>query len=157
MADTALQTGAPAPDFSLPSQDGTVVSLADFAGRKVVLYFYPRADTPGCTREANDFTEQLGAFEDAGAVVLGVSKDTPAKLTKFADKHGLGITLLSDAESDVAEAYGVWREKSMYGRTFMGLERATFLIGPDGNLARIWRNVKVKGHADAVLAAVRDL
>lgn len=152
---TELTEGADAPDFSLPRDGGDTISLSDFAGKSVVLYFYPRDDTSGCTKEAIGFTEASEAFKDAGAVVLGVSKDTVAKHEKFRDKHNLGVALLSDADSDVCERYGVWVEKSMYGKSFMGIERATFLIGPDGKLQKIWRKVKVPGHVDAVLDAVK--
>ncbi|RVV99441.1 thioredoxin-dependent thiol peroxidase [Mesobaculum littorinae] len=152
-----LETGDPAPEVSLPRDGGETVALADFAGRPVVLYFYPRDDTPGCTKEAIGFTDRAGNFAAAGATVLGVSKDTVAKHEKFRDKYGLGVTLLSDADGDVAERYGVWVEKTMYGRTSMGIERATFLIAPDGTIARIWRKVKVDGHVDEVLAAVQEL
>jgi len=133
------------------------VSLADYKGRPVVLYFYPRDDTPGCTKEAIGFTERAEEFTATGATVLGVSKDTVAKHEKFVIKHSLGIVLLSDAESDVCERYGVWVEKNMYGRTSMGIERATFLIDGEGKVAQVWRKVKVPGHVDAVLDAVRAL
>lgn len=149
--------GAPAPDFDLPRDGGARVKLADFAGKAVVLYFYPRDDTPGCTKEAQGFTERADDFASAGAVVLGVSKDTVAKHEKFSAKYDLAIALLSDAEGDVCERYGVWVEKSMYGKTYMGIERATFLIAADGTIAQIWNKVKVPGHVDAVLEAVQAL
>jgi peroxiredoxin Q/BCP len=152
-----LEPGQPAPDVALPRDGGGDFTLADAAGKAVVLYFYPKDDTSGCTLEAVDFSRRLPDFEAAGAVVVGVSKDTVKSHDKFRDKHGLGIVLLSDADSDVAERYGVWREKSMYGRKYMGIERATFLIAPDGKLARIWRKVKVPGHVDVVLAAAKAL
>jgi peroxiredoxin Q/BCP len=152
---TALEPGQPAPDFALPRDGGGEVSLSGLKGRKVVLYFYPKDDTSGCTAEAIAFTAEAAAFEAAGAAVLGVSKDPVASHDKFRDKHGLGIALLSDAEGDVSERYGVWGEKSMYGRKYMGIERATFLIGEDGRVLRIWRKVKVPGHVAEVLAAVR--
>lgn len=155
MAD--ITPGDTAPDFTLPRDGGGEVSLADYKGRPVVLYFYPRDDTPGCTKEALGFTERAEDFTAAGATVLGVSKDTVAKHDKFVSKHALGIVLLSDAESDVCERYGVWVEKNMYGRTSMGIERATFLIDGDGKVAQVWRKVKVPGHVDAVLDAVRAL
>ncbi len=155
MAD--ITPGDTAPDFTLPRDGGGEVSLADYKGRPVVLYFYPRDDTPGCTKEAIGFTERAEDFTAAGATVLGVSKDTVAKHDKFVTKHALGIVLLSDAESDVCERYGVWVEKNMYGRTSMGIERATFLIDGDGKVAQVWRKVKVPGHVDAVLDAVRAL
>jgi peroxiredoxin Q/BCP len=148
--------GTPAPAFSLPRDGGGTVSLADCAGRKVVLYFYPKDDTSGCTKEALDFTEKLGAFEAAGAVVIGVSKDPVKAHDKFKAKHALGVILASDEGSDVAERYGVWIEKSMYGKKYMGIDRSTFLIGPDGAVLRAWRGVKVPGHVDAVLEAVKN-
>jgi len=143
-----------APDFTLPRDGGGEISLSELRGQKVVLYFYPRDDTSGCTLEAREFTEHAEAFKAAGAVVIGVSKDTVAKHDKFKAKHELGVILGSDAESDVCERYGVWVEKKMYGRSFMGIERATFLIGADGTVLREWRKVKVKGHVDAVLDAL---
>jgi peroxiredoxin Q/BCP len=152
-----LEPGQPAPDVALPRDGGGDFTLADAAGKAVVLYFYPKDDTSGCTLEAVDFSRRLPDFEAAGAVVVGVSKDTVKSHDKFRDKHGLGVVLLSDADSDVAERYGVWREKSMYGRKYMGIERATFLIAPDGKLARVWRKVKVPGHVDEVLAAAKAL
>lgn len=154
---TDLTIGTPAPDFTLPRDGGDDVTLSALRGQSVVLYFYPRDDTSGCTKEAIAFTEQFDLFHAAGAVILGVSKDTVAKHDKFRDKHGLKIALLSDAESDVCERYGVWIEKKMYGKTFMGIERATFLIDADGNIAQIWRKVKVTGHSEAVLDAVNAL
>jgi peroxiredoxin Q/BCP len=150
-----LEPGQPAPDFALPRDGGGEVSLSGLKGRKVVLYFYPKDDTSGCTAEAIAFTAEAAAFEAAGAAVLGVSKDPVASHDKFRDKHKLGIALLSDAEGDVSERYGVWGEKSMYGRKYMGIERATFLIGEDGRVLRVWRKVKVPGHVTEVLAAVR--
>lgn len=157
MTDVSLQPGDVAPDFSLPRDGGGTVSLSDFAGRPVVLYFYPRDDTPGCTREAIAFTDLIGDFEAAGATVLGASKDTEAKHDKFRDKHDLKIPLLSDTEGDLCERYGVWVEKKMYGKTSMGIERATFLIDSAGRIARVWRKVKVPGHAEEVLEAVKAL
>lgn len=151
-----LNPGDAAPDFSLPGADGATVSLSDFKGKRIALYFYPKDDTPGCTKQAIGFSEHIDQFEAAGAVVIGVSKDTPAKHEKFRAKHTLKVTLLSDAEGDVCERYGVWTEKSMYGRTYMGIERATFLIGPDGVVERVWRKVKVPGHVDDVLDAIRQ-
>lgn len=149
-------TGQPAPDVSLPRDGGGQVSLAELSG-PVVLYFYPKADTSGCTKQALAFTEALDAFTGAGVTILAVSKDPVTKLDKFRDKHALGIALLSDAEGDVCERYGVWKEKSMYGKTYMGIERSTFLIGGDGVVVREWRKVKVPGHVDEVLEAVRSL
>ena len=146
-----------APDFTLPRDGGGEVTLSDLRGTKVVLFFYPRDDTPGCTKESIGFSEQLQAFSDAGAHVLGISRDTVAKHDKFVAKHGLTTTMLSDAESDVCEQYGVWVEKNMYGRKSMGIERATYLIDAEGRIAHIWRKVKVPGHVDEVLQAVKDL
>lgn len=157
MTDVSLQPGDTAPDFSLPRDGGDTVSLSDFAGKAVVLYFYPRDDTPGCTKEAIAFTGLAGEFEAAGAVILGASKDTEAKHDKFRDKYDLNIPLLSDAEGDLCESYGVWVEKNMYGKKSMGIERATFLIDGAGKIARVWRKVKVPGHAEEVLEAVRAL
>lgn len=153
---TDLATGDKAPEITLPRDGGTSVSLSDFAGQKVVLYFYPKDDTPGCTTEAIGFTEMATEFAAAGAVVLGVSKDPVKKHDKFVAKYELGIALLSDEDGDVCERYGAWGEKSMYGKTYMGIERATFLIGADGTISHIWRKVKVPGHVDAVLAAVKE-
>ena len=152
-----LETGQPAPAFTLPRDGGGSVSLDTLKGQAVVLYFYPKDDTPGCTLEAQSFTAEVESFAASGAVILGISKDSVKKHDKFRDKYGLKIALLSDEESDVCERYGVWVEKSMYGKKYMGIERATFLIAKDGTLARIWRNVKVDGHADEVLAAVKAL
>lgn len=147
--------GAAAPDFTLPqSPDGTV-TLSSLRGAPVVLFFYPRDDTTGCTREATDFSALAKDFKTAGVKVFGISKDTLASHAKFRRKHGLTIPLLSDAETTVSEDWGVWVEKSMYGRNFMGIERTTFLIGADGAVARIWEKVKVPGHADEVLAVVK--
>ncbi|HCP82232.1 MAG TPA: peroxiredoxin [Octadecabacter sp.] len=150
-----LQTGDTAPAINLPRDGGGTVSLADVTG-PLVLYFYPRDDTPGCTTEAIGFTAELEAFAQSGATIWGVSKDTVAKHEKFIAKHDLKIALLSDADGDVCERYNVWGEKKMYGKVFMGIERATFLIA-DGKVTRVWRKVKVPGHVDEVLAAVRAL
>lgn len=152
----ALKPGDPAPAFDLPTAGGGRVSLARLKGKRIVLYFYPKDDTSGCTQEALDFTAQAEEFAAAGAVVLGVSRDTVASHDKFAAKYGLTMILASDAEGVVTDAYGVWVEKSMYGRKFMGIERATFLIGKDRRIERIWRKVKVKGHAEQVLSAVNE-
>jgi peroxiredoxin Q/BCP len=155
---SALPTiGQAAPSFTLPRDGGAQVSLSDYSGKIVVLYFYPKDDTPGCTTEAIDFTADIDAFTKAGAVVLGVSRDTVKKHEKFRDKHSLRVALLADEDGAVCEAYGVWGEKSMYGRTYMGIDRTTFLIGPDGKIARVWEKVKVKGHVAEVLAAVMEL
>ncbi|MET0676624.1 MAG: peroxiredoxin [Bradyrhizobium sp.] len=154
---TVLAEGSPAPSFSLPRDGGGSVSLADHAGKKLVLFFYPRADTPGCTREAIDFTRLEADFADAGAVVLGVSADSVKAQESFRAKHALSVPLISDQQHEILEAFGAWGEKSMYGRTFMGIIRTTVLIDADGRIARIWRNVRVDGHADEVLAAARAL
>ncbi|WP_371154312.1 thioredoxin-dependent thiol peroxidase [Jannaschia sp. 2305UL9-9] len=147
--------GQTAPDFTLPRDGGEDLSLSSLRGKQVVLYFYPKDDTPGCTKEAIAFTEQAAAFEDAGAVIVGVSKDSVAKHDKFVAKHELGIILVSDENGTTCEDYGVWVEKNMYGKKYMGIERATFLIDAEGRIAKVWRKVKVPGHADAVLDAVR--
>jgi thioredoxin-dependent peroxiredoxin len=154
---TDLVEGVAAPSFSLPRDGGGNVSLADYAGKKLVLFFYPRADTPGCTREAIDFTRLEGAFADEGAAVLGISADTVKAQESFRAKHQLTVPLISDQQHEMLEAYGAWGEKSMYGRSFMGIIRTTVLIGADGRIAKIWRNVRVDGHADEVLAAVRTM
>jgi peroxiredoxin Q/BCP len=150
-------TGDIAPVFILPRDGGGEVALADFAGKPVVVYFYPRDDTPGCTTEALGFSAEAEAFAAAGAAVIGISKDSVKSHDKFRDKHGLGVILASDEAGDTAERYGVWREKSMYGKTFLGIERATFLVGPDGRIAGAWHKVKVEGHVAEVLAATRAL
>ena len=152
-----LEVGGKAPGFTLRTDGGGEVSLAGLQGRKVVLYFYPKDDTSGCTREAIDFSAHLAAFEKAGAAVVGVSPDSVAKHDRFKAKHDLTVLLAADEERQVLEAYGVWVEKSMYGRKYMGVERATFLLDGDGRIARIWRKVKVPGHAEAVLSAVEQL
>jgi len=152
-----LVEGATAPPFSLPRDGGGSVSLADYAGKKLVLFFYPRADTPGCTREAIDFTRLESAFAEAGAAVLGISADTVKAQESFRDKHQLSVPLVSDEQHEMLEAYGAWGEKSMYGRNFMGIIRTTVLIGADRRIVKIWRHVRVDGHADDVLAAVRAI
>ena len=152
-----LAPGAKAPAFTLSRDGGGTVSLADFAGRALVLYFYPRADTPGCTKEAIDFSRLKGAFAKAGAEVLGVSADPVPAQDKFKAKHKLAIALASDEKHRMLEAYGVWQEKSMYGRKFMGIARMTFLIDGHQRIARIWPKVSVGGHAEEVLAAVKAL
>ena len=152
-----LTEGDRVPDVSLTGMDGEAVSPADFKGQKLVLYFYPKDDTSGCTREAQDFTALATEFEKAGAWILGISKDDVASHAKFAKKYDLQVKLASDLDGSVCEAFGVWGEKSLYGRKYMGIERATFLIDRDGTVARIWRKVKVAGHAEAVLAAAREL
>ena len=152
---TAPQAGDAAPAILLPRDGGGTVDLADFAGRNVVVFFYPRDDTSGCTKEAIGFTEASADFEAANTTVIGISKDSVASHDKFRDKHNLGVILASDAESDVCERYGVWLEKSMYGKKYMGIDRSTFLIGTDGKIRQVWRKVKVPGHVDEVLAAAK--
>lgn len=149
--------GQTAPAFRLPRDGGNVVTLSDYAGQKLVVFFYPRADTPGCTREAIDFTRLKDAFTAAGTAVLGISADPLKAQEKFRDKHSLGIPLISDEQHEILEAYGAWGQKSMYGKSFLGILRTTVLIGPDGKVAKVWRNVRVDGHADEVLAAARSL
>lgn len=146
-----------APDFTLPRDGGTELSLSALRGKAVVLFFYPRDDTPGCTKESIGFSEALEAFQAAGAEVVGISRDTVAKHEKFIAKHGLTVPLVSDAETTVCEAYGTWVEKNMYGKKSMGIERSTFLIDAEGKIAKIWRKVKVPGHVDEVLEAVKSL
>jgi thioredoxin-dependent peroxiredoxin len=153
----ALEAGAKAPAFTLPRDGGGGVSLADFTGRKLVLYFYPRADTPGCTKEAIEFSRLKSAFGRAGTEILGVSADPVPAQDKFKAKHKLAIALASDEKHKMLEAYGVWQQKSLYGRKFMGIARMTFLIGPDQRIAQIWPKVSVAGHADEVLAAAKAL
>jgi peroxiredoxin Q/BCP len=152
-----LAVGSKAPAFKLPRDGGGSVSLADFKGRKLAIYFYPKADTPGCTREAIDFSRLRADLQKAGTDILGVSADPVAAQDKFREKHDLKVTLASDETHKMLEAYGVWGKKSLYGRTFMGITRTTFLIGPDGRIARIWPKVKVDGHAAEVLAAAKAL
>lgn len=154
---TEIIEGTPAPAFDLPTDGDANVSLDELKGRTVVLYFYPKADTPGCTNEGKNFTALAADFASAGAVVIGVSKDPLKKLQKFRAKYDLDVLLASDETAGVTEAYGVWVEKSMYGKTYMGIERATFLIDGQGIVRRVWRKVSVKGHAEEVLAAVRAL
>jgi len=149
------EEGDRAPAFSLPTGDGRTISLSDYAGkRSVVLYFYPKDMTSGCTVEACAFRDAYGAFKKAGAEILGVSRDSEASHAKFSDKHALPFPLLADVEGKVSGAYGVWKEKSLYGRKFMGIERSTFVIGPDGRIRRAWRKVKVNDHDQEVLAAL---
>jgi peroxiredoxin Q/BCP len=152
-----LVEGAEAPAFRLPRDGGDTVALADYAGKKLVLFFYPRADTPGCTKEAIDFTRLKSAFAENGTTVLGVSADPLKAQESFRNKHQLSVPLVSDEKHQMLEAYGAWGEKSMYGRKFQGILRTTVLIGADGRIAKIWRNVRVDGHADEVLAAARAL
>jgi thioredoxin-dependent peroxiredoxin len=155
--DTTVAIGQKAPNFTLSRDGGGSASLADFAGRKLVLYFYPKADTSGCTKEAIDYSRLKGQFSRAGADILGVSADPVKALDAFKRKHKLTIALASDETHKMLEAYGVWQEKMMYGRKFLGIVRSTFLIGPDRHIAQVWPRVSVEGHAAAVLAAVKAL
>ncbi|MFI5013615.1 MAG: peroxiredoxin [Hyphomicrobiales bacterium] len=152
-----LGEGDMAPDFKLPGDGGTQLGLASFIGKPLVLYFYPKADTSGCTKEANEFNALLKDFRKAGVAVVAVSPDPVKALDKFKAKYGLDFPLLGDESHDMLEAYGVWAQKSMYGRSYMGVERSTFLVGKDGRIAAVWRKVKVDGHAQEVLAAARAL
>ncbi|HEX8231912.1 MAG TPA: peroxiredoxin [Caulobacteraceae bacterium] len=152
-----LKPGDPAPDFALPADDGSTVRLEGLRGRSVVLYFYPKDDTSGCTSEAQGFTAAADDFRAAGAEVVGVSKDSVKSHAKFRNKYGLDLRLLSDESGEMVERYGAWVEKSMYGRKYMGVDRSTFLIGGDGVIRRVWRKVKVPGHVQEVLAAAREL
>jgi peroxiredoxin Q/BCP len=152
-----LNPGDMAPDVMLATPEGGMLKLSQLRGRPLVLYFYPKDDTSGCTREALDFSHLKAAFDGAGVDILGVSKDPPAKHVKFAAKHNLTVSLASDEDGSVCEAFGTWIEKSLYGRKYMGIDRATFLIDKDGRVAKIWRKVKVPGHAEAVLAAAETL
>ncbi len=149
-----VAVGDKAPGFTLRADDGTSKSLEDFRGTKVVLYFYPKDDTPGCTAEACSFRDNLARVTSKGAVILGVSRDDPGSHGKFRDKYHLNVPLLSDDAGKVTEAYGVWKEKTNYGRTYMGIERTTFLIDEKGRVAKVWPKVKVDGHTDEVLAAL---
>ncbi|BCL37237.1 thioredoxin-dependent thiol peroxidase [Nostoc sp. MS1] len=151
------ETGQPAPNFSTPDQNGNLVSLSDFNNQWVVIYFYPKDDTPGCTTEAKDFTDLYSEFSKLRAKVLGVSPDSGKAHCKFIDKHNLSITLLSDPEHQLIEAYGAWRLKKFMGKEYMGVARSTFLISPDKNIAYAWPNVKAKGHAQAVLQKIQEL
>lgn len=152
-----VNAGDNAPDFKLPTDGGGELSLSAFNGSKVVLYFYPKDDTSGCTKEAMGFRDALPAFETAGTRVIGVSKDSVARHDKFKAKYDLDFPLVSDEDGSLCEAYGVWVEKSMYGRKYMGIERSTFLIDGDGRIARVWRKVKIPGHVQEVLAAAKAL
>ena len=151
-----LEIGDSAPNFEMPTDGKGVIKLSDLKGQNVILYFYPKDDTPGCTKEACAFQENLPHFKTNDAVIIGVSKDTPAKHDKFKEKYSLDFTLGSDEDGKVCEAYGVWVEKSMYGKKYMGIERATYLIDTNGKIAGIWRKVKVPGHAGEVLSALQD-
>lgn len=150
-----LDVGDTMPDIALETPDGGTVRPSDFRGRKLVLFFYPKDDTPGCTVENKDFSALMPQFEAAGIAVLGVSKDPPAKHVKFAAKHGLAVRLATDSDSGLSDALGVWGEKSLYGRLFMGMHRTTYLVDAEGRIARVWRKVKVKGHAAEVLEAAK--
>lgn len=152
-----IEDGKKAPDFTLPDETGEKVRLSKLKGHPVVVYFYPKDDTSGCTQEAKDFTCLADKFAAAGAELVGISPDSPAKHQKFKAKHELSIRLLADEQKEVAQAYGVWVEKSMYGRKYMGIERSTFLIDGNGKVVKSWRKVKVPGHAEDVLVAVRAL
>lgn len=154
-AESVLVEGSNAPAFRLPRDGGSAVSLSDYAGKKLVVFFYPRADTPGCTKEAMAFTRLAGDFEDSGTSLLGVSADPLSAQEAFRDKHELSVPLASDEQHQMLQAYGAWGEKSMYGRTFYGIIRTSVLIGADGRILRIWRHVRVDGHAEEVLAAAR--
>ncbi|KAB8314935.1 thioredoxin-dependent thiol peroxidase [Tolypothrix campylonemoides VB511288] len=157
MVDNIPQPGQKAPDFSATDQDGHQVSLGDFSGHWVVLYFYPKDDTPGCTTEAKDFTELYEDFSKLGAKILGVSTDSEKSHCKFINKHSLSITLLSDPEHQVAEAYGAWQLKKFMGKEYMGVQRSTFLIAPDQTIAYVWAKVQAKGHAAAVISQLQKL
>ncbi len=152
-----LAIGNQAPAFSLPNQDDVEISLRDLEGKWIVLYFYPKDNTPGCTTEACDFTASMPTFEDLGAVILGVSPDSTASHQKFIAKQKLELTLLSDVNTEVAQAYGVWQLKKFCGKEYMGIVRSTFIIDPDGKIQAIWDNVKVKGHSEAVKAKLAEL
>ncbi|MBO6755529.1 MAG: thioredoxin-dependent thiol peroxidase [Roseibium sp.] len=152
-----LATGMAAPDFDLATDGGARVSLSALKGKTVIVYFYPKDDTPGCTKEAIAFSGLAAEFEAIGAIVIGISPDSAEKHDKFKAKHNLTVRLAADPDTTTAQAYGVWVEKNMYGKKYMGVERATFLVKADGTIAQIWRKVKVPGHADAVLAAAKDL
>ncbi len=151
-----LQAGDEAPDFALPDADGKIRKLSGLEGSYKVVYFYPKDDTSGCTKEAQTFTELADEFAELKAEMIGISPDSVKSHAKFRDKYGLKVTLLSDEEKSAIEAYGVWVEKKMYGRAYMGVERSTFLIGPDGKIAQAWKGVKVPGHAKAVLEAAEN-
>ena len=153
----SLEVGSVAPAFALPGADGTEISLGALKGKKVVVYFYPKDDTSGCTKQAQEFNALKGEFAAAGTEIIGISPDNPGSKAKFARKYGLDLALAADEGKTALNAYGVWAEKSMYGRKYMGVERTTFLIGPDGTVARVWPKVKVPGHAQEVLDAARAL
>ena len=149
-----IEAGSPAPDFTLPGDDGSDISLSSYRGKKVILYFYPKDDTPGCTTQACDLRDNYEAMQARGVVVLGVSPDGPASHKKFREKYSLNFPLLSDEDHQVAETYGVWKEKSMYGKKYWGIERSTFLIDEEGRIEEAWRKVRPKGHAERVSEAL---
>ncbi len=152
------EAGNPVPDIAMETPDGGSVKASDYAGKKLVLFFYPKDNTPGCTTEAKDFSALKAEFDAAGTAILGISKDSPKKHQNFIAKHDLTVDLATDAEEGgLSDELGIWTEKKMYGRTYMGMVRTTYLIGPDGKIAQIWNKVKVKGHADEVLAAAKAL
>lgn len=151
-----VNVGEPAPEFTLQADDGRDVSLSDYRGKKVVLYFYPKDGTPGCTTEAKEFSDTMKEFEKENALILGVSKDSVKSHQQFKQKHALPFTLLSDPEGKVLDLYGVWKKKSLYGRTFMGTERTTFLINEDGIIVKLYRKVKAKGHAEICLLDLKS-
>jgi peroxiredoxin Q/BCP len=151
------EINSPAPEFCLPNQDENEICLKDLKGKWIVLYFYPKDNTPGCTTEACDFTQNLPAFDDLDAVILGVSPDSPKKHRNFIEKKSLEITLLSDESKDLCNAYGVWQLKKMCGKEYMGVVRTTFIINPEGNIAHVWEKVRVKGHVDAVREKLNEL
>ncbi len=152
-----LKEGSPAPDFSIPADGGRIVSLSDFKGRKLVIYFYPKDDTPGCTTESCGFRDQIKEFNALNIGIVGISRDSVKSHDKFREKYDLNFPLGSDEDGKVCEAYGVWKEKSRMGKKYMGIERSTFLIDEKGKIARIWRNVKVNGHTDEVREAAEGL
>jgi peroxiredoxin Q/BCP len=152
-----LETGEKVPDVGAPDQDGNDVRLRGFAGRTLVVYFYPKADTPGCTAETQAFRDLKGDLEQAGAAIVGVSRDTVADQKKFATKYSTNFPLLADSSSAICDAFGVIVEKNMYGKKSIGIQRSTFIVGPDGTIEKVWKRVSVEGHADAVLEAVRSL
>ncbi|WP_420393485.1 thioredoxin-dependent thiol peroxidase [Acuticoccus sp.] len=154
---TTIEEGATAPDFTLPGDNGSTVALSGYRGKPVVVYFYPKDNTSGCTKQAIAFSELAGAFDAAGVALVGISPDPVSSHDTFKARNGLGFALASDTSTDVAQAYGVWAEKTMYGRKYMGIERSTFLLDKDGTVAKVWRKVKVPGHADAVLQAAQAL
>lgn len=154
-AEHDLVAGGKVPEFRLPTDQGNEIGPSDFEGRYLVIYFYPKDDTTGCTREAQEFTTAIEEFRALGAEILGISRDSLTRHRNFRQKYGLEVMLASDEDGRVCEAFGVWKEKSMYGKKFMGIERSTFLVGPDGTVLSVWRKVRVPGHVEAVLEAVR--